>query len=530
MTATLIALAPPEIPWSRPDHPLLVGKDILELLSSSMYVDPMCMYREYVQNAADAIDIARSAGLPNLAGKVEIRIDVSTRAVFIRDDGAGLCERDFVHQLTALGGSKKRGTGFRGFRGVGRLAGLAFAQELIFRSRQPGENTVHELRWNSRDVRAMLRSTESKEDLRGIVAKSIETREISGRGWPDRFFEVELKGVVRHKDDRLLNEDQVLNYLAQVAPVPFHPEFRFSDQIQSLLAAHGISVGAIDIEIVGHGQVYRPHRNAVPFGKSGETKFQELTTMYTPGRDGGIAAVTWILHSDYRGALPSASLVDGWRFRAGDIQIGGNDLLVSLFPEARFNSWCVAETHVIDPRILPNGRRDHFEQNSFYLDLLNHLGPHARDLAQRCRASSIERNLIRQVETGLFECEQRLRVLARGSLGDGSVLKLSSQLSKDLEHLERLSNRSPITPDRRLAYHGRIKRLKQRLLRSKRSGNDRSALDGFTPMQRSLLGEVFNAIYATHADVQKAQEIVDRILKRVTKSLGARDVRSKKKN
>lgn len=251
--------------------------------------------------------------------------------------------------------------------------------------------------------------------------------------------------------------------------------------------------------------------------------------MYTPGRDGGTAAVTWILHSDYRGALPSASLVDGWRFRAGDIQIGGNDLLGSLFPEARFNSWCVAETHVIDPRILPNGRRDHFEQNSFYLDLLNHLGPHARDIAQRCRASSIERNLIRQVETGLSECEQRLRVLAKGALADGSVSKLSSQLSKDLERLQRLSNRSPITPDRQLAYQGRIKRLRQRLFRSKRSGNGRSALDGFTPMQRSVLGEVFNAIYAAHADVEKAQAIIDRILKRVTTSLGSRKRGSRKK-
>lgn len=32
---------------------IVVGKDILELVSSAMYVDPLTIYREYIQNAAD---------------------------------------------------------------------------------------------------------------------------------------------------------------------------------------------------------------------------------------------------------------------------------------------------------------------------------------------------------------------------------------------------------------------------------------------------------------------------------------------
>ena len=47
----------------RPLSGVAVGKDILELLSSSMYVDPMTIYREYIQNAADAIDEAVDQGL-----------------------------------------------------------------------------------------------------------------------------------------------------------------------------------------------------------------------------------------------------------------------------------------------------------------------------------------------------------------------------------------------------------------------------------------------------------------------------------
>src|SRR5216683_3775184 len=187
MTASLVSLPQLEIKWSRPDQPLLVGKDILELLSTSMYIDPMSMYREYIQNSADAVDLAQSAGLLHGPGRVEIRMDQSTRTVFIRDNGSGLGKEHFVQQLTALGGSKKRGTRARGFRGVGRLAGLAFCQELIFRSRQDGEGTIHELRWDSREVRSLLRSAENSSDLGELVAKTIQTREVSGRNWPERF-------------------------------------------------------------------------------------------------------------------------------------------------------------------------------------------------------------------------------------------------------------------------------------------------------------------------------------------------------
>jgi Histidine kinase-, DNA gyrase B-, and HSP90-like ATPase len=517
MTSALISLPQIEIKWSRPEQPLVVGKDILELLTTSMYVDPMSMYREYIQNSADAIDLAQSAGLLHEPGSVGIRMDQSSRTVFIRDDGSGLGKEQFVQQLTALGGSKKRGTRARGFRGVGRLAGLAFCQELIFRSRQDGEGTVHELRWDSREVKSLLRFSDNSSDLRDIVAKTIQTREVSGRNWPQRFFEIELRGMVRHRDDRLLNEDLVAQYVAQVAPVPFATDFRFGDQIRSFLETHGVRLGTINLEIEGRGQIHRPHRNAMAMGKNGETQFQELSTIYTPGRDGNVAAATWILHHDYRGALPSKSLVDGWRFRCGDIQVGDNTLLQPLFPESRFNSWCVAETHVLDPRILPNGRSDHFEQNAYYFDLANHLAPHARDIAQRCRTSSIARNLVRSIEETLNECQQNLRVIEKGVLAGAAASKLTSKLKSTLDHVQRLSSRTGVSADKQIRYQGKVKRLRERILRLNASRRGQSIFGSFTTIQRSVLTEVFEAIYQSTDDLQKAQWLVDRIVFRLNR-------------
>lgn len=517
MTTAVVPLPQLEVKWSRPEQPLVVGKDILELLSTSMYIDPMSMYREYVQNSADAIELAQSAGLLHSLGSVEIRIDQSKRTVFIRDNGAGLGKEHFVQQLTALGGSTKRGTRARGFRGVGRLAGLAFCQELIFRSRQEGEATVHELRWDSREVRAMLRSADNSSDLSQIVAKTIQTREVPGRNWPERFFEVELRVIVRHRDDRLLNEDLIENYLAQVAPVSFSPDFKFAEQIRSFLETHGVRLGAIELEIACRGRVYRPHRNSMAMGKSAETHFQELTTIYTPGRDGNVAAATWILHHDYLGALPNNSLVEGWRFRSGDIQVGDNNLLQSQFPESRFNSWCVAETHVLDVRIVPNGRRDHFEQNTHYEDLINHLAPHAREIALRCRTSSIARNLVRVIEERLVDCQQDLRVLEKGVISESATSKLAKKLEQTLDHLQKLSSRAGISTDQRSRYEAHIKRLRQRLLKLNVQKRGNAIFTNLTSTQRTILSEVFKVIYQSTDDLQKAQGLIDKIVSRLSR-------------
>ena len=51
-----LRLSPHEASWTAISGGIDIGKDILELLSSSMYVDPLSIYPEYVQNAADAID------------------------------------------------------------------------------------------------------------------------------------------------------------------------------------------------------------------------------------------------------------------------------------------------------------------------------------------------------------------------------------------------------------------------------------------------------------------------------------------
>src|SRR6266581_4607571 len=96
---------------------ILVGKDILELLSGAMYIEPLTFYREYIQNATDSIDEGRNLNaLKASQARIDISIAPDTRTIKIRDNGLGIPSNLFVRRLTAFGGSHKRGARARGFR------------------------------------------------------------------------------------------------------------------------------------------------------------------------------------------------------------------------------------------------------------------------------------------------------------------------------------------------------------------------------------------------------------------------------
>ena len=328
---------------------VVIGNDVLELVSSAMYVDPMTVYREYVQNAADAIDDARRQGVLGAgeAGRVDIAIEPSTRSVRVRDNGSGVAWPNFARKLTALGASAKRGTSARGFRGVGRLAGLAYAQELIFRSRVAGEDVVSELRWDCRGLKAALRAADVGNGVAGLIRSIASLRRVDAAGYPDRFFEVELKGMLRLRSDRLMSPAAVAEYLSQVAPVPFAPEFKFGAEITAALRSV-VDLGELDIRIEGLGApVYRPHRDRFVDEKHA-IAFEGVEVITIPGIDGDVAAIAWILHHEYEGAVPTGALIKGLRLRSGNVQVGDHALLEDLYPEPRFNVWSVGEVHVVD--------------------------------------------------------------------------------------------------------------------------------------------------------------------------------------
>lgn len=388
---------------------VIVGKDVLELFAGAMYADPLSVFREYMQNAADALDEARKDGLnPNAKADVSIVFNHAARSIRIRDFGAGLSNSQFVRRLTSIGASKKRGTTARGFRGIGRLSGLGYCQELIFRSRSEGDKKVREMRWDGLILRERLRDASFAGSLGDLVREVAIVSELPSAEYPSHFFEVELSKVLRVRNDILLNEEAVRGYLSEVAPVPFNPDFEFGERIASFLERHGMTAPIRIVLNDGNGQVYHRARNHFPTSPKVLSKFSDVKFIENFDSDGELLSYGWLLDHAYSGAIARSLRLGGVRLRHKNVQVGDGEILSAYFTESRFAQWAVGDIHVAHPRIVPNARRDEFEHTPAHGKLVDEMRQVTREITQTIRSRSDQRTKLRKVQFQLTYAEQWL--------------------------------------------------------------------------------------------------------------------------
>ena len=134
-----------------------VGKNILDNLTTGMYSDSKVIYREYIQNACDQIDLAMQIGLlaPD-EGSVDIFIDSKKRYISIKDNATGVQSDAFIEDVGDIANSNKQIGRNKGFRGIGRLCGLAYCKTLKFTTSYKGEPVKSVMTCNAQKMRAML--------------------------------------------------------------------------------------------------------------------------------------------------------------------------------------------------------------------------------------------------------------------------------------------------------------------------------------------------------------------------------------
>lgn len=499
---------------------IFVGKDMLELISSSMYVNPLSIFREYVQNATDAIDDAVATGhLPCIDhGLIEINLDHIDRRVVVRDNGRGLSNRHFPTRMLSFGASEKRGTDARGFRGVGRLSGLGYVQQLIFRSRAKGDTKVFEAAWDGRVIKRMLASNDSGTDLRTIVREAVMLKQVDPEDYPVHFFEVELVKPRRIANDKLLNEVEIESFISQVCPCPFSPEFSYGEKIAALLKGHGRAGKSYRIFINGAEEpVYRPYRDYVEYSDTKKASLRDLKTFKVEGIDGTPAAVGWLIHHDYQGAIPSAQRVRGLRARVGNIQVGNDRLFLEVFPEDRFCSWTIGEVHVLDGRVVPNGRRDEFESNAHLDNIIAHLRPVGAEVARACRVSSQKRNRLKTFELATDKVYEKLDVLRQGAVSNLYAKSIKAEIGTLLSEIRKAADFDLFEDKERGSLRSRLASIEKAVdVHSNKVEGD--FFESLPSHQRATYKKVFDLIYDCSANQIAAKSLIDRMLDRLSRS------------
>jgi molecular chaperone HtpG len=388
-----------------------LGKQLLDVITSGMYSDPRMAIREYIQNAADAIDLACAQGVcTSEMSRILVTLDGRERVITVEDNGIGIEGGEVAAQLGSLGCSTKIGAGQRGFRGIGRLGGLAYCDVLRFETRRTAREPVHVVEWNGQALREQVTHALRQEQLADAVRRIafVSNRRAERATDPDRFFRASMVNVHRFHSDLLMNVKVMREYLSQTAPVAYRvDEFPFAWPIEQHLAeVHGYRT--YDVVLNG-AAVVRPHRVNVEAREGLTDCIRDVELVECVNRQGRLLCRGWFAQTGFLSALPQHITMRGIRIRQGNIAVGDEYFLKDLFSESRFATWHIGELHAT-PALKLNARRDGFEESAEYEDFLEWASILCRRLSGLCRQSSKDRSARQSVNRLVNDLERQLSI------------------------------------------------------------------------------------------------------------------------
>lgn len=372
---------------------ITIGKFTLETLTSGMYERPKDIYREYIQNAVDSIDIAVSEKLVT-AEKAQIDVEIvkEKQRIKISDNGTGIDTVNAARYLLDIGSSPKRFTNARGFRGIGRLAGLAYCQRLIFETSAFDEDKRTIIEFDAKVLCEHMMNNSFDVDLLSLLTEVV-TIKIEKEARINHYFRVIMMGV--EDIDGILDIEIVVKYLKQVAPIDFGKEFDWGRIIKSKLRAFGfvpLSYNIVVGDSIEHSSIFKAYNDS--FISDRLRKLEDIISDIDIKEfvyDSEVIAYLWYARTNFFGTLQDEA-IKGIRVRKGNILIGDKVTLNHVFKDERFNGWLIGELHVVSNKLIPNARRDEMEKNAAYNSLICDLKDWADGISCEIRRISGQRN------------------------------------------------------------------------------------------------------------------------------------------
>ena len=340
-----------------------IGKNILENLTTGMYSDSKVSYREYIQNACDQIDKAIKLNILSPEDAlIDIFIDPENRYISIKDNATGIPAMEFVRTLGDIANSDKEQGKDKGFRGIGRLCGLAYCKTLRFTASAKDEDVASIMICDAEKMRKMLR--ENKKYTVEEILSEIIKYDSRSEALDSHFFEVELIDISKENKD-LLDEKGVKDYLSFVAPVPYKNTFLLRDQIYRHANDIAYNIDEYVVQVNGE-QVFKEYTTRLK-EKSGNNlkNYDEISRLEFKDfydADGNMIAWMWVGLSRFEKSIPKINVMRGIRLRQANIQIGKSDTLQNLFKEHRGNNYFVGEVFSLSDDLIANSQRDYFNE------------------------------------------------------------------------------------------------------------------------------------------------------------------------
>lgn len=172
-----------------------IGKDVIESLTLGMYEDCRFIYREYIQNAADAVDKAIDCSLIEKGEEaIHVRIDKDKRSISVQDNATGIPQDKVMAILRNIAHSTKKRGEDKGFRGIGRLGGLGYCSKLIFETSSYGEPVKSVMTWDAELLKFIINDRENIEEATEVLSR-VTQLEICHEDSDAHYFSVIMEDV-----------------------------------------------------------------------------------------------------------------------------------------------------------------------------------------------------------------------------------------------------------------------------------------------------------------------------------------------
>jgi hypothetical protein len=225
-----------------------------------------------------------------------------------------------------------------------------------------------------------------------LLEKAITKEVVGKKPIASHYMKVTLSGL-SEAPAIFRDADEVRAYLAETSPVAFDSKWISSKTILEHAKSAEWAIESIAVFVTDSDdettQIHKMYKNSYAL-RGGKTQTISEFKYY-----GGSAEKWWgwIGLTDVPAIIPDPR-VHGIRVRVKNIQVGGTAIFDELFGKyssssVRFNEWYIGELHIHPSLLIPNARRDGFEDSDEWSALKTTLlSEICSPLAERAREAS----------------------------------------------------------------------------------------------------------------------------------------------
>ena len=414
-------------------HKSKIGKDQMRQYMGGLYENSMVIFREYLQNACDAVEQAVQAGLitNRKDANIAVTIDQYNKRIIIHDIGIGIARKNIPSYLVDVASSQKFNKHLVGRHGIGRSNGANYCDSIIYETSYSGEPFKSTLVWDVKEAKRLCSDDTIEFGTTEIIDKVTDLKPQEPESSEVHYCKVILENV---NDPQLMDEQAVREYISEIVSVDYSLEFKENSLGPSL----DLPMNAGYEDRFDSLWVYKITVNEEPVEKTYRSEYNDkhlgVLQCFTLIDDKTQEELAWGWFALNRTAEQLNDLPFSYiRARHHNFQIGGKDLLNQYHKGATAPAYSVGELHITHPDINPTATRDGIEGGPERRKLETALRKYlAKIYEQYNKASKFRSEVVGKVATLNAEIA-RLKLTAKSEVDSDEKAKLRESAKKKSE-------------------------------------------------------------------------------------------------